>query len=432
MKLRWILLAGLLAQPAFAKVLRVGEAAPTLQATLDLAQPGDVVELPEGTWKPAQIKTPKITLRGRGGVIDGKGEGTCLRISAADVVIDRVHIKSSGEDLSAPDACVYIEKEGTAAIVQDSELRDCGFGIWVHETHHVQLLRNIIVGKPELRVTDRGNGIQLFDGKHIKVVGNEVQGARDGIYISATEESLIQDNITERQRFGIHYMFSYNNTLRGNISRHNRHGFALMESKELIVEDNLAEGNEEHGILFRDAERCVIQNNRMIDNGEGFFFFSSIDNKIIGNAIIRNKVGAKIWAGSKNNLVQDNVFIGNKLQIFYTSTEAMDWGKDGPGNYWSDYFGWDQDGDGIGDRPYRVDGFTSNLTYRYPAATLLMRSPALEMLSHLQRRLPVFQVPTVTDHSPLTQMHRMKRSLQRRLKRRLDRDAKKKLEKGPE
>ena len=55
----------------------------------------------------------------------------------------------------------------------------------------------------------------------------------------------------------------------------------------------------------------------------------------------------------------------------------------GVGNRWGDYIGWDQDGDGIGDRPHRVESFKARLLYQYPAVALLLRSPALEMLSHL-------------------------------------------------
>ena len=63
--------------------------------------------------------------------------------------------------------------------------------------------------------------------------------------------------------------------------------------------------------------------------------------------------------------------------------------------------GWDQDGDGVGDRPHRVDSFKAKLTYQYPAAVLLLHSPALEMLSHLSDALPLLRTPTVVDLSPV-------------------------------
>jgi nitrous oxidase accessory protein len=394
-------LAATLPMAALAATLTPGGDLPDLQAVVDAAAPGDVVLVPPGEWKgPLHVDIP-LTLRGAGGHLTGDDEGTVLFVEAPHVVIENLHITGSGEDLSADDSCLRVEPAGAGVVVRDNVFTECAFGIWLHEVHEGAVERNHVEGKPLAHPTNRGNGIHLFDSKSLMIRGNYTARARDGIYISATEESLIVDNVAEYQRYGVHYMYSYDNTLRGNISRHNKNGYALMESKRLHVVRNVAEFNEHHGLLFRDAEHCLIEHNRLERNGEGLFFFSSVENIIVDNRVAHNEVGAKIWAGSKRNEISRNNFIGNRKQVMYVSTQDQHWGQGRDGNYWSDYFGWDQDGDGVGDRPYRLDSFTSNLTYRFPAAVLLMRSPSLEMLGHLQRRLPVFRVPTVIDHSPL-------------------------------
>ena len=131
------------------------------------------------------------------------------------------------------------------------------------------------------------------------------------------------------------------------------------------------------------------------------FFFSSTENQIENNRVLHNEVGAKIWAGSLRNTVEGNVFVGNRLQVQYVSNHDLVWGTGARGNFWGDYLGWDQNGDGIGDRPYRVDSFTTQLLGRYPSAALLMQSPALELLSHLAEQLPLLRVATVIDEKPL-------------------------------
>ncbi|MCP4444407.1 MAG: nitrous oxide reductase family maturation protein NosD [Myxococcales bacterium] len=394
---------------ARAETLRAGVTAPTLQATIDLSGEGDIVEVPPGTWKGPIVIRKRITLRGTGGAIDGGGEGTTIVVEAAGAVVEKLEVLASGSDLSGlqPDSCIFLRATAVEAIVRDNRLHDCSFGIWVHASEAAQILRNDITGRSELRTTDRGNGIQLFDASNLVVGENVVRGARDGIYISATDDSLIRGNIVEDQRYGVHYMFSYRNTLRGNTSRRNVGGFALMESRELIVEDNIAEENERTGILFRDAEDCFIRNNQLIRNGQGLFFFSSVDNTIEYNHLFHNEVGAKIWAGSLRNRISLNAFVGNRQQIFYVGTKDLVLSEDYPGNYWSDYIGWDQDGDGIGDRPYETESFSSTLVYRYPAASMLLHSPALEMLTYMQERLPILKVPTVVDRRP--QMSDIKR-----------------------
>jgi nitrous oxidase accessory protein len=363
---RAALIAALPLTSASAAVIRVGVDAPTPQAAIAQAREGDVVELPPGTW-PGPVRLDKaLTLRGRGGVLDGGGVGTVLVVDAPGARIEGLELANGGDDVGAPDACIFITERATGALVRDSTMRGCTFGIWVHQTRDVQLLDNRIEGHTELRVADRGNGIHLFDASGLVVRGNRISRARDGIYVSATEDSLIEGNLTEDQRFGIHYMY-----------------------------------NERNGILFRDVQFSEIHRNRMERNGIGMFFFSSTENSIRANRIAHNEVGLKIWAGTRRNVVEENWIVGNRQQVFYVGAEDQVWGESARGNYWGDYVGWDQDGDGVGDRPHRVDSFKAKLTYQYPAAVLLLHSPALEMLSHLSDALPLLRTPTVVDLSPV-------------------------------
>jgi nitrous oxidase accessory protein len=387
--------------PAGAAVLRVGTDAPGVAEAIEAARAGDIVEVPPGAWAGPVHIDKSITLRGRGGVIDGGSEGTVLFIEAPGARVEGITVSNSGRDVGAPDACIFIAPEATGAVVVDSTLTGCTFGIWVHETERVEISSNRIEGRTDLRVADRGNGIHLFDAGHLVVRGNEVTQARDGIYVSATEDSLIEGNIASGQRFGIHYMYSYRNTLRENVTNDNVIGMALMESHDLVVEYNEALRNERNGILFRDAMSCEIRGNRVEENGSGLFFFSSTENSIRENLIANNEQGMKIWAGTRRNTIEGNLIIGNREQVFYVGAEDQVWGENGRGNYWGDYIGWDHDGDGIGDRPHRVDSFKARLLYRFPAAVLLLHSPALEMLSHLSERLPLLRTPTIVDRAPL-------------------------------
>jgi len=372
-----------------------------LQTLLDAAAPGDVVELSPGRYSgPIRVEKALI-LRGRGGIIDGGGVGTPLTVAAPGARIEGLVVQGSGDDISAPDACIYVEPSATGAMLRDNELRDCAFGIWVHETDGVQIVGNRIRGRADVRMTDRGNGIHLFDASHLLVRDNVLRDVRDGIYVSATEDSLIERNRAEHVRFGVHYMYSYDNVVRENVTNDNTLGIALMESHHLIVEDNRAAGNRRQGILFRDVQDSEIRRNRLERNGSGMFFFSSTENAIEDNWVIDNEIGLKIWAGTRRNRIEGNVIRGNREQVFYVGAEDQIWGESGRGNYWSDYLGWDQDGDGIGDRPHRVDSFSAGLLYRYPSAALLLRSPALEMLSHLADSLPMLRTPTIVDRSPL-------------------------------
>lgn len=362
---------------------------------------GDQVILGKGNFVGNFRVAASIRFTAEGGILDGGGEGTVLTLDAPNIRIEGIHIRGSGRNLSGPDCGIYLTPKTLGSHISASLIEDCAFGIWLHECKQVTLEENRIMGIDSGHTSNRGNGIQLFDSSDLTILNNTVRDGRDGIYISATEDSLIEGNNIERARYGIHYMYSYSNTVRYNVCRNNNHGYALMESKHLLVEHNLSENNKGQGLQFRDAQYCTIQNNRLINNQEGLFFYSSTNNNILDNLISGNKVGVKIWAGSLRNRVEGNRFIGNTQQVFYVGTTEIEWGSERRGNYWSDYLGWDQDGDGIGDRPYRVNSFNSRLLYRFPAAALLMNSPSLETLSLLERRLPILRTPTITDRHPI-------------------------------
>ena len=377
------------------------QATSALQARIDAARPGSVLRLDGRTWRGAIRVDRQLTLEGAGGAIDGGGRGTVVVVDAPGVVLDGVKVTGSGHDLGAPDACVYLTPAAKGTILRGLHLERCAFGVWVHETRNVQIRDSVVVGSLEGNRSERGNGIHLFNALDLVVEGNHITGGRDGIYVSATEKSLIRGNRMEKTRYGVHYMFSYDNEVSGNLAIDNTNGYALMESHNITARENLARGNAERGILFRDVQYCSIERNHVEGNGEGLFFYSSTENTIRDNSVVGNEVGARIWAGSVRNVISGNRFIGNRTQIFYVASSDLVLGEGQPGNYWSDYLGWDQDGDGLGDRPYRIDSFTTKLAYRYPIAALLLRSPALELLAHLEERLPLLRVPTVVDNGPL-------------------------------
>lgn len=390
----------LVSQAAAARTLRAGREAPTLVGVLALAVDGDVVEVPKGRWRGPIVINQRITLRGLGGQIDGGGKGTVIEIKAPGAILERLRVRGSGKDLGENDACVLFAKAAKGAMLRDSRIEDCAFGVWIDQTDGARIEGNRVIGSQRGHRSLRGNGIHLFDASHLSVRRNKVTGGRDGIYVSATEDSVIEGNDVSQTRYCVHYMFSYRNKLLANNCHHNAAGYALMQSRDIRVERNVATDNEGRGLLFRDALGCVIDRNRLERNGEGLFFFSSTENKVTNNLVRGNAVGAKIWAGSLRNVVRGNAFIGNRMQVFFVGAHDLVWAAGSPGNFWSDYLGWDQDGDGIGDRPYRVDSFATALIARFPAAALLLRSPALELLSMLESRMPLLRTPTVIDRHP--------------------------------
>ena len=401
--MRFALVLALLAWlPALARaeVLRPSETE-SLEAVAARAVEGDVVDIPPGIWPVHLVLERRITLRGAGGVLDGDGRGTVVTVRAPGVVLDGVSARNSGADLGGPDACVYAGEHATGVVVRGGHFEDCAFGIYVQRCDEARIEDNDVTGRAGVREADRGNGVHVFDSQHVVIRGNHVRGVRDGLFVAATNDSRIEDNRIDHVRYAIHYMWSHRNVLDGNVAEDSLTGLALMQSNDLVVEHNVILRNRRSGLLLRDTRDCRVSGNQLVGNGQALFMYNSDGDRIEHNVIVHNAVGAKIWGALVvNDEVHANTFVGNARQIFYVGSRDMIWGETPPGNHYSDYLGWDQDADGIGDRPYRVDSMGAVLVERYPAAALLLRSPALELLVHLEQRMPVLRVFTLVDRSP--------------------------------
>ena len=106
-------------------------------------------------------------------------------------------------------------------------------------------------------------------------------------------------------------------------------------------------------------------NNYIKNNRDGIYIYGSY-NTIFLNDIVDNKrygIIVSTTSGNKNNLVYHNNLINNTIQAYSQRDNQWDNGYPSGGNYWDDYNGTDNDGDGIGDTPYHIP---NNVFDRYP------------------------------------------------------------------
>ena len=104
----------------------------------------------------------------------------------------------------------------------------------------------------------------------------------------------------------------------------------------------------------------------------------------------------------RSNAVDSNDFIGTREQVRYVATRDVQWGASG-GNHWSNYAGWDGNGDGTGDVPYEANDLVDRLIWQYPLAKLLLNSPAVHTLRLIARQFPLLRAPSVVDAQPRMQ-----------------------------
>ncbi|EFQ39836.1 nitrous oxide reductase maturation NosD family protein [Pseudomonas aeruginosa] len=303
-------------------------------------------------------------------------------------------------------------------MIRGNDLRGAGFGVWLDATAGAQVLDNRIEGDESVRSQDRGNGIHLYAVKDALVRGNRVSHTRDGVYIDTSNDSSIEANRFEDLRYGVHYMFTHNSRVTDNLTRRTRTGYALMQSRKLTVTGNRSIDDENYGILMNYITYSTLAGNRvegvrsgstgdaMISGAEGkaLFIYNSLFNRIEGNSFADSALGIHLTAGSEDNRIAGNAFIGNRQQVKYVASREQEWSADGRGNYWSDYLGWDRDDDGLGDVAYEPNDNVDRLIWLYPEVRLLLNSPSIELLRWVQRAFPVVRSPGVRDSHPLMRM----------------------------
>ncbi|MHB1374586.1 MAG: nitrous oxide reductase family maturation protein NosD [Thauera sp.] len=392
------LLAGL-AAPAGAATWRV-QAGESIQSAVDRAAPGDVIEIERGRYEGHVLVDKPLTLRGiERPTLDGMLAGNVISVRAEDVTIEDLIVANSGGDTLYQHAGVYIYPGSHRAVVRNCDFSYTLFGLWIEKVDDVLIENNLITGKRDFNSPMRGNGIQLYNTQRARIIGNNVSFVRDAIYVDVSHDAIFRGNILHHSRYGTHYMTSYRNIWEDNETYYNRGGLALMEVRDQIVRNNRAWGNSDHGIMLRTIQDSVIEGNIVAGNQRGFFIYDAYFNELRGNAIIDNIVGIHLWAGSKDNHVERNDFIANREQIRFVAARDMIWGAK-EGNHWSNYLGWDRNGDGIGDVQYEANDLVDRLTWRHPMMKLLLGSPAIQTLRVVAQQFPLLRAPSIVDPNP--------------------------------
>ena len=387
------------------RTVGTGAEYPTIGAALRAAGAHDTIAIRAGHYRERLALDRPITLLGRpGAVIDGGRHGTVITITSDDATVQGLTLRSSGRSLERDEAVVKVVRARRTRII-DNVIGDPLHGSYLLESHDAEITGNRITGAPDLVESSRGNGIHLYNSTGNRLTGNVVQGTRDGIYFSFAGGNTVTGNEVTRVRYGLHYMYSDDNTFERNRFSRNAAGAAIMFSKRIVFRENLFTehvGYRAYGILLQTAEQVLAERNRIEGNLTGLFLDGAMGDTFRDNVIAGNGVGIDLLASAENNTFAGNVITDNRVAVrkVLGSSENR-WSADGRGNFWGDHSVFDLDGDGIGDRPYRVGDAFATLAATRPALDLFSGTLAARALAWAEEAFPVFDMPRVEDQHPL-------------------------------
>ena len=384
-----------------------GESFDSAQAAIDAAESGDTAVL-DGRFDErvnASVDDLRLVASEDGAVIDGGGEGRVLTVSGENVTVSGLWVRGSGSDLGSEDAGVFIA--GADARIETVRITDTAYGIWVDGVDNAVIEDVRIDGRDDVYpVTERGNGIHLFETSGTVVRDSEITNARDGIYFSWSTDVLAENNTLRQTRYGVHYMYSNDNRLVDNVAADNGVGYALMVSDGLTVRNNTALRSDDtsgHGILARDIEDSTITGNHLVANRAGLYMHNSQDNRVVDNLLYRNAVGIHSSADSESEVVAGNSFVRNDRAARTPRNTLVAWNDTDRGNYWSGARVVDRNGDGVSDIRHRPVGLVENLVANHPQAAVFVNSPAFEAVRLAESSFPVIEAPGIVDARPLAE-----------------------------
>jgi len=432
------LLLGIGPRPAAASlvalVLGASIAAPSLaatpegwlQATIDAAAPGATIVLRAGTYAGPVVVDRPLHLRGEpGAVIDGTGVGSVVTITAPGVELEGLTIVHGGRDPVGASSGVLVERNANGASLHDLVIRDCHIGITVQRAADVVIERvdirgaGIISGELHVSGTEdeeavtlrlRGDGIWLYDAPRPVVRDSVIRTVRDGIYLSYGSGAVLDGNMIEDSRYAIHDMYAADLVVRDQHIRANLSGLVLMYGGPVEVASNtITESGSPStgfGVLVKDAGGVTIRGNVIADNRVGLLIDDAgrtgvAATTVEGNTVALNQTGV-VLVPSADPTFTRNAFVENSTQVALGGggrTQAV-WTRDGVGNHWSDYDGFDADGDGIGDLAYRRSGRASRLIADQPLLQALASGPGWRLLASVEDRWASGE-PLVVDDAPL-------------------------------
>jgi len=165
-------------------------------------------------------------------------------------------------------------------------------------------------------------------------------------------------------------------------------------------------GPSGYALGFKDANDVVARDNLLVDNRMGIFLDGTpytLGNyaRIEENIIAYNDIGVGLVTTARGATFSGNTFWENEEQVSL-QVGGIEGNAVWDGNYWSEYAGFDADGDGLGDIPYHSDRFFESLTDRDPLLRALNFSPAVQAIEFAATSFPIFKPqPKLTDRKPL-------------------------------
>jgi len=350
--------------PAAADTLQVPQEYPTIQAAVNAAGTGDIIEVDAGTYPENVIVNKTVTIKGDSAtttIVDGSGNDVVFNIQENNVELHNLTIRNGG---SYSGVTIYYPYSGLT--ICNTRIIDNVVGVVVSEADGNIIEDNVFINNQmysidvtyssnaiirDNQISESAYGVEISDTSSSQVVNNTIFDTSYAIYVPYSNNANISANTLTSNSWNIYLTYSNSNIIEYNNVSEGTVGIQVMYSEDNSVLNNTVSSSS-YGIYLGYCGANTVSGNTVSLNDWGIDLYSSAGSTIIENLIKDNTWGAWVAENSDGNSIYHNNFIDNAKGAFQDLTSSNTWNTPTApyqGNYWDDYKGADTDGDGTGD-----------------------------------------------------------------------------------
>jgi len=326
--------------------------------------------------------------------LDGSGI-TCLTMNASGITIDCNSYWIDGNDAAATYGIYsYLVENNT---IQECHITDFTNGIRIKESDYNTINNNTL--------SSNTYGIYVWNSTLNNVTNNVAFGDTTYGITTATDSDFIkiENNLVYSTGTGIYVQGSFNNVT-NNTAYGSTTGIDIESSANVSL--NVIFNNANYGLSVRGTTSTIFNNTAYNNTLAGLM--AGANDIVYANNTIYNNVDYQLVSNNDNCYFYNNNFtaygiqgVANNVGInnFWNTTNVLITniigGSNIGGNYWSNYNGWDTNGDGIGNTATYIVS-VGEIDY-LPLTNNNNYGPSGINITHIDSQL---NASTITDQTP--------------------------------
>lgn len=380
-----------------------------LQDTIDAAPSHATIKLHDAIYKGNIHINKPLTIEGLGKhvIIEGNGKRSVIFIKSSNVTLKNLHITKSGMNMQSIDAAISMEKVKNCEI-SHCRIYDVLYGIDMNMVENSLITDNYITTKKN-DLPLRANALKLYYANHNTIQDNTIENVRD-VTLNYSNYNLFRNNRFIGNRFATHVSLSHDNTFKGNIYKYNSVAMMFMGAKNTKIIGNeilSSNGAAGIGVMIGGVANFMFQNNHVSFNAQALYIQGQEKGKgmkryIVGNEISYNGEALHFHASIKDNTITNNKIFSNINDVVKDAGKNFESSNVVEYNYWDRYAGFDRNGDGIGDKPFKAYQYADQLWHYNHKVKFFYASPVMTLLNFLSHLAPFIEPNLIMeDMKPL-------------------------------